>query len=89
MADVFISSSRANRDRAAAVASALEQDGRSVGEFAGAASVVVAWSKAARDSLWVRAEANEALAKATHTVASRRNVACLTSRILCHAYAPA
>jgi hypothetical protein len=61
MADVFISSSRANRDRAAAVASALEQDGRSVGEFPGAASVVVAWSRAARDSLWVRAEANEAL----------------------------
>jgi hypothetical protein len=37
----------------------------------------------------VNDEANEALAKATHTVASRRNVACLTSRILCHAYAPA
>jgi hypothetical protein len=30
-------------------------------EIAGAASVVVAWSKTARDSLWVKAEANEAL----------------------------
>lgn len=78
MADVFLSYARADRDRAAALAEAVEQDGRSLWwdrrlpagadyadvierEIAGAASVVVAWSKTARDSLWVRAEANEAL----------------------------
>jgi len=31
------------------------------GEIAGAGCVLVAWSRAARESLWVRAEANEAL----------------------------
>ncbi len=78
MADVFISYSRADQARAAALAAAIEQDGRSSWwdrqlpsgadhstgierEIDAAASVVVAWSKTARDSLWVRAEANEAL----------------------------
>lgn len=78
MADVFISYARADQSRAAAVAAAIEQDGRSSWwdrrlasgadysgvierEIAAAASVVVAWSQTARDSLWVRAEANEAL----------------------------
>lgn len=78
MADVFISYSRADRERAAAVATAVEQDGRSLWwdrrlasgadyalvierEIAAAKIVLVAWSKTARDSLWVRAEANEAL----------------------------
>jgi hypothetical protein len=78
MADVFISYSRADEARAAAVAAAMDQDGRSTWwdrqlasgadytsvierEIDAAASVVVGWSAAARDSLWVRAEANEAL----------------------------
>jgi hypothetical protein len=72
MADVFLSYSRADRARVQTIATAVEQDGRSLWwdgqlpsdadrEMAGAASVVVAWSKAARDSLWVRAEASEAL----------------------------
>lgn len=78
MADVFLSYARADEARAAAVAAAIEQDGRSVlrdrrlaggGDFgssseqeiAAAGVVVVAWSQAARDSLWVRAEAYEAL----------------------------
>jgi hypothetical protein len=78
MADVFISYARADQARAAAVAAAVEQDGRSLWwdrrlaaggdyahvierEIAAASGVVVAWSRTARDSLWVRAEANEAL----------------------------
>jgi hypothetical protein len=32
----------------------------------------------------VNDEANEALATATHTVANRRNLACVTCRTLCH-----
>lgn len=78
MADVFISYARADQAKAAAVAAAVEQEGRSLWwdrrltggadyadaierEIAAASNVVVAWSKTARDSLWVRAEANEAL----------------------------
>ncbi len=78
MADVFISYSRADEAKAAALVAAVEQDGRSLWwdrrlaaggdyadvierEIAAASSVVVAWSTNARDSLWVRAEANEAL----------------------------
>jgi hypothetical protein len=78
MADIFLSYARANRDRAQAVAAAMEGDGRSLWwdkrlasggdyasvieqEIAAARCVVVGWSAAARDSLWVRAEANEAL----------------------------
>ena len=78
MADVFVSYSRANRDRVGALADAIEEsdfslwwDGR-LGpgedygqaierEIAAAGAVVVAWSATARESLWVRAEANEAL----------------------------
>lgn len=78
MADVFVSYSHANRDRARALAEAVEGSGFSLwwdeklapgcvyaqvieGEIAEAGCVVVAWSATARDSLWVRAEANEAL----------------------------
>jgi hypothetical protein len=78
MADLFLSYARPDRARAAAVAAAIEQDGRSLWwderlasgedyatvierEIAAATHVVVAWSASARDSLWVRAEANEAL----------------------------
>jgi hypothetical protein len=76
MADVFLSHARADQARAAAVAAAIKEDGRSLWwepsggpgapgaierEIAAAGSVVVAWSAAARDSLWIRGEANEAL----------------------------
>lgn len=78
MADVFVSYSHANRDRARALAQAVEGSGFSLwwdeklapgsvyaqvieGEITEAGCVVVAWSATARDSLWVRAEANEAL----------------------------
>lgn len=78
MAEIFLSYARANRYRAEVVATALEDDGRSLWwdrrlasggdyatvieqEIAAARCVVVGWSAAARDSLWVRAEANEAL----------------------------
>ncbi len=78
MADVFVSYSRADQARAAAVAAAVESDGRSLWwdrrlasggdyasiierEIAEAGCVVVGWSGTARESLWVRAEANEAL----------------------------
>lgn len=78
MADLFLSYSRADRERAARVADALEAEGRSLWwdrqlasgadyasvierEIAEARRVVVAWSGTARESLWVRAEANEAL----------------------------
>lgn len=78
MADLFLSYSRADRAKAAAVAYALEVGGRSLWwdrklgsgedyatvierEIAAARCVVVSWSRTARESLWVRAEANEAL----------------------------
>jgi|GEM_PF-6935664 len=77
MADMFLSQARPDRARAAAVAAAIEQDGHSLSdlsvagggqdaaaierEIAAVRHVVVAWSASARDSLWVRAEANEAL----------------------------
>lgn len=78
MADVFLSYGRANQPQAAAIAGALEADGRSLwwdrrlatGEDYGqviereidaSRCVVVAWSGTARESLWVRAEANAAL----------------------------
>jgi hypothetical protein len=78
MADLFLSYSRADRAKAAAVAGALEAGGRSLWwdrqlasgedyarvierEIATARCVVVGWSGTARESLWVRAEANEAL----------------------------
>lgn len=78
MADLFLSYSRADRNKAAAVAGALEAGGRSLWwdrqlgsgedyasvierEIAAARCVVVSWSGTARESLWVRAEANEAL----------------------------
>lgn len=78
MADVFVSYSRANRDRITGVSDAIEASGYSVWwdrrltpsddyamlierEISAAPSVVVAWSETARQSLWVRAEANEAL----------------------------
>jgi len=78
MADVFVSYSRANRDRVAGVSDGLAATGYSVWwdqqllpsddyamlierEIDAARCVVVAWSQTARQSLWVRAEANEAL----------------------------
>lgn len=78
MAQLFLSYSRADRAKAARVAAALEDEGRSLWwdrqlasgedyatvierEIEAAQCVVVAWSGTARDSLWVRAEANEAL----------------------------
>jgi hypothetical protein len=78
VADVFLSYSRADQERAAAMAGALEARGRSLWwdrrlaagadyaavieqEINAARCVVVAWSKTARNSLWVRAEANAAL----------------------------
>ena len=78
MADVFVSYSRKNRDRVAAISGALEESGYSLWwdrqlvsgadygtvierEIGAANCVVVAWSATARESLWVRAEANEAL----------------------------
>lgn len=78
MADVFVSYSRANRDRIVAVSDNLEESGYSVwwdralapgddyallieAQIDAAPCVVVAWSETARQSLWVRAEANEAL----------------------------
>lgn len=78
MADVFVSYSRANRDRITGVSDAIEASGYSVWwdrrltpsddyamlierEISAAPAVVVAWSETARQSLWVRAEANEAL----------------------------
>ena len=78
MADVFVSYSRANRDRIVAVSDNLEESGYSVWwdralapgddyallieqQIDAAPCVVVAWSETARQSLWVRAEANEAL----------------------------
>lgn len=78
MADLFLSYSRADRSRAAAVAGALEAGGRSLWwdrrlasgedyasvierEIAASRCVVVGWSRTARESLWVRAEASEAL----------------------------
>ncbi|MEA3047513.1 MAG: hypothetical protein QOJ53_1845 [Sphingomonadales bacterium] len=80
MADVFVSYSRANRDRVAGVSDGLAATGYSVWwdqqllpsddyamlierEIDAARCVVVAWSQTARQSLWVRAEANEALDK--------------------------
>jgi hypothetical protein len=74
MADVFLSHARADRAQAAAIARAVEAGGRSTWwdrqtagseaierELDAAGSVVVAWSRPARDSLWVLAEANAAL----------------------------
>ena len=78
MADVFVSYSRANRDRIVKVSDNLEESGYSVWwdralapgddyamlieqQIDAAPCVVVAWSETARQSLWVRAEANEAL----------------------------
>jgi hypothetical protein len=78
MAEVFVSYSRANRDRIVTVSDALEGSGYSVWwdrslapgddyallieeQIDAAPCVVVAWSQTARQSLWVRAEANEAL----------------------------
>ena len=78
MAEVFVSYSRANRDRIVTVSDALEGSGYSVWwdkqlkpgddyallieeQIEAARCVVVAWSDTARQSLWVRAEANEAL----------------------------
>jgi len=78
MADVFVSYSRANRDRVTGVSDALEAAGYGVwwdkhllpsddyamlieSEIDAARCVVVAWSQTARQSLWVRAEANAAL----------------------------
>lgn len=78
MAEVFVSYSRANRDRIVTVSDALEESGYSVWwdralapgddyallieeQLDAAKAVVVAWSETARQSLWVRAEANEAL----------------------------
>ncbi|HEX8654521.1 MAG TPA: toll/interleukin-1 receptor domain-containing protein [Allosphingosinicella sp.] len=78
MADVFVSYSRANRDRAGELAGAIGESGYSTWwdarlapsadyaqvierELEAAGAVVVAWSATARASLWVRAEANEAL----------------------------
>lgn len=76
MADVFISHARANRDQAATLAAALESGGRTAWladaggtdraraverELEAAGTVLVAWSGAARESLWVRAQANAAL----------------------------
>jgi hypothetical protein len=78
MADVFVSYSRANRDRITGVSGALEESGHSVWwdkalvpgddyamlieqQIDAARCCIVAWSKTARESLWVRAEANEAL----------------------------
>jgi hypothetical protein len=78
MADVFVSYSRANRDRIVTVSDNLEESGYSVWwdralapgddyamlieqQIDAAPCVVVAWSETARQSLWVRAEANEAL----------------------------
>jgi hypothetical protein len=78
MAEVFVSYSRANRDRIVTVSDALEGSGYSVWwdkqlkpgddyamlieeQIDASKCVVVAWSETARQSLWVRAEANEAL----------------------------
>lgn len=72
MADLFLSSARRDRAHAERIAAAAAAEGRSVTwehgsdaarerKIAAASQVVVAWSAAARDSLWVRAEANEAL----------------------------
>jgi hypothetical protein len=78
MADVFVSYSRANRDRIVTVSDNLEEAGYSVWwdsalapgddyallieqQIDASRCVVVAWSETARQSLWVRAEANEAL----------------------------
>ena len=78
MADLFLSYSRTDRDKAEAVAGALEASGRTLWwdrwlargedhatvierEIAAARCVVVGWSSTARNSLWVRAEATEAL----------------------------
>ena len=78
MAEVFVSYSRANRDRIVTVSDNLEESGYSVWwdralapgddyallieqQIDAAPCVVVAWSETARQSLWVRAEANEAL----------------------------
>lgn len=77
MADVFLSYARADEAPAAAIAQAVEAVGRSVldrrvaggedyaasiaRELDAAGAVVVAWSRTARESLWVRAEANAAL----------------------------
>lgn len=78
MADIFVSYSRRNRDRVAAISGALEESGYTLWwdrqlatgadygtvierEIGDSSCVVVAWSSTARDSLWVRAEANEAL----------------------------
>lgn len=78
MAEVFVSYSRANRDRIVTVSDALEGSGYSVWwdkqlkpgddyallieeQIEASKCVVVAWSETARTSLWVRAEANEAL----------------------------
>lgn len=78
MAEVFVSYSRANRDRIVTVSDALEGSGYSVWwdralspgddyailieeQIDASKCVVVAWSETARQSLWVRAEANVAL----------------------------
>jgi hypothetical protein len=78
MAEIFLSYSRANRDRVRGVNQGLEAGGYSVWwdgrlnasddyamlieqEIDAANCVVVAWSETARQSLWVRAEANEGL----------------------------
>ena len=78
MAEIFVSYSRADRERVGAVSRCLEASGRSLWwdprlasgadygqvierEIEAARCVVVAWSGTARESLWVRAEANAAL----------------------------
>jgi hypothetical protein len=78
MAQVFLSYSRANRERVRGINDGLGGGGYSVwwderlnasDDYAmlieekidAASCVVVAWSQAARQSLWVRAEANEGL----------------------------
>jgi len=73
MADLFLSYASADRGKAAAVAAALEEDGRTVEWMRRAAEgsieagmeaarvVLVLWSAAARDSPAMRAEASEAL----------------------------
>jgi hypothetical protein len=62
MADVFLSYARADRTRAEPIAGAIEASGlRLVPGSDATDRVLVAWSRTGRESLWVRAEANEAL----------------------------